>query len=56
MHSENIYNTDEELIYKICWAITNHQKLNQCKLATISEKFDWQVIAPEYDKKLEAIL
>ena len=56
MHSENIYNTEEELINKICWAMTNYQKLNQCKLATISEKFDWQVIAPEYDKKLEAIL
>ena len=56
MHSENIYNTDEELINKICWAIANHQKLNQSKLATISEKFDWQVIAPEYDRKLEAML
>ena len=56
MHSENIYNTDKELINKICWAITNHQKLNKSNLATISEKFDWLVMAPEYDKKLEALL
>ena len=56
MHSENIYNTDGELFNKICWALTNYQKINQSNLTTISEKFDWLVMAPEYDKKLEALL
>ncbi len=54
-HSENIYDTDEELFSKICWAIKNYQKLSQSKLVTISGQFDWRVMAPEYDKKLEAI-
>ena len=54
-HSENIYDTDEEFFNKICWAIMNYQELSQSKLVTTSGQFDWQVMAPEYDKKLESI-
>ena len=55
-HKDNIYKTEEELFKKIIWSIKNYNDLTQQKITSISEKFDWQVIVPEYDKKLGALL
>ena len=55
-HKDSIYKTEEELFKKIMWSIKNYNDLAQHKIKSISERFDWQVVAPEYDRKLEVIL
>ena len=54
-HYDNIYNNEEELFIKTSWALKNFHNLNQKNLMTISEQFDWQLMAPKYDVKLETI-
>ena len=54
-HYDNIYNNEEELFIKTSWALKNFHNLNQKNLVTISEQFDWQLMAPKYDVKLETI-
>ncbi len=55
LHHEILYNTEEELFRKTSWAIKKTKKLSKTSLVSVSEQFDWQIMAPIYDEKLEAI-
>ena len=51
----HLYSNESELYKKIIWAIQNYKKIKKTKLSAIAQQFDWQTMAPFYDKVFNTI-
>ena len=56
LHKKIIYNNDEELYEKIVGFIDNYDKQNFQKIKKIAKPYNWEILAPDYDSKMESIL
>ena len=52
---EHLYSNESELYKNIIWAIKNYEKVRESKLSAIAQQFDWQTMAPFYDKVFNII-
>lgn len=48
-HSENLYDSDDDLYKKLIFAINNYQSLKKINLQHVVKKYDWTKIASKYD-------
>ena len=55
LHHSHLYNNREELTKKLIWGINNLSIIRKKKLSFVSRPFDWNTIAPIYDKTLDKI-
>ena len=55
LHNSHLYNNQEELTKKLIWAIDNLSTIRNKKLRFVSKPYDWNTIAPIYDKTLAKI-
>ena len=51
-HLDVLYKNENELYKKVCNALKSNKKLKRTALGTIAQKFDWNKMAPLYDKIL----
>ena len=56
-HSRCLYNSQEELLERLRWAIYNHQQATALaqRLAPVMNRFDWLQMQPKYDRLFSAV-
>ena len=52
---EHIYVNESDFYKKIIWAIQNYKRIRKTNLSAIASQFDWEAIAPIYDKVMNSI-
>ncbi len=52
---EHLYVNESDFYKKIIWAIQNCKRIRKTNLSAIAQQFDWQTMAPFYDKVFNTI-
>jgi len=52
---EHLYVNKSDFYKKIIWAIQNCKRIRKTNLSAIAQQFDWQTMAPFYDKVFNTI-
>jgi hypothetical protein len=49
--SDHIYENENDLYEKIVWLINDQNVLKKARMRSIAKQFDWNTMAPVYDKR-----
>jgi glycosyltransferase involved in cell wall biosynthesis len=55
LHSTNLYDDFDGLLERLRWAIRHREELGRFCLREEMSRFDWQQMAPQYDRLLERV-
>ena len=54
-HPDNLYNDPNELYEKVICALKNYKKVRENRLDTLAQQYNWETMAPIYDRELNLI-
>ena len=54
-HPDNFYNDPNELYEKVICALKNYKKVRENRLDTLAQQYNWETMAPIYDRELNLI-
>jgi glycosyltransferase involved in cell wall biosynthesis len=56
LHEDHMYKSEDELLEKLKWCISNIDEVRKKEFSEISVRFDWDKMAPEYDELFSSFL